>query len=235
MQRIPYQFIDLAGKKFGRLSVLSRGPNAGRHPQWHCRCDCGKETLVHGRHIRSGITKSCGCLGRENVVKSNTKHGRCGQPIYQTWKAMIRRCYGVTGKDYPAYGGRGIFVCSEWRFSFSAFLEDMGERPQGTSLDRIDNDGPYSPDNCRWATPAQQCANKRNNVLVTRNGKTQTAAQWERELGFSRGTIRQRIRVSKYTGERLFSPRQNTGRASTHLSLPLTHSTNRQAGSINVK
>lgn len=141
------------GDRFGKLTVVE---DAGRDRRGQalvrCRCDCGKEAIARASRIRTGSQRSCGCLrGRPTV------HGRCGTPTYRSWVAMIDRCENPKRERYHRYGGRGITVCPRWRESFAAFLQDMGERPQGKSIDRWpDNDGNYEPGNCRWATPTQQ-------------------------------------------------------------------------------
>lgn len=131
-------------------------------------CDCGRVKIVHTRYLRTGESKSCGCHKTELWLKANGgksanfKHGLARTPEYHTWMAMRHRCYDSSRKDYPRYGGRGITICASWRESFLNFLKDMGLRPEGDySIDRIDNDGNYEPDNCRWATDKQQRANKR--------------------------------------------------------------------------
>lgn len=152
---------DLTNKKFGRWTVLSfGGRTATRDRVWNCRCECGTEKLVRGGHLTSGRSPSCGCVSKERNTAKFTTHGMFGRPIYRLWAAMIARCENKKVACYPRYGGRGIRVCPEWH-SFEAFYADMGERPPGKSLDRIDNDGPYCKANCRWATATEQALNTR--------------------------------------------------------------------------
>lgn len=150
------------GEKYGRLTILSTERDSLRKVA--CRCECGKETRVIASALVKGKTKSCGCLYREMPpTRGNLRHGYSGTPIYQVWQAMSRRCFKLDDRCYARYGGRGITVCARWlgRDGFIHFLEDMGERPEGLTLDRIDVDGNYEPSNCRWATQSQQQNNKR--------------------------------------------------------------------------
>lgn len=154
------QIGDLTGKRFGRLIVVSRSENINRHKTWLCRCDCGVEKIIGSSNLIGG-TKSCGCLKRETIINIFTTHGMTKSPERMSWKAAKARCFNKNSDKYRDYGGRGITMCSRWVNSFQNFYDDMGVRPPGTSLDRIDNDGNYEPGNCKWSTPKEQQRNRR--------------------------------------------------------------------------
>lgn len=188
------KLVDITGQRFGRLAVICRNGLIGNAVAWLCKCDCGNESKHPGIALRSGHVKSCGCL-KIDTLKSgtNTKHGMGRTPTYATWSGMKTRCYNTQNDAYKSYGERGITVCDRWLESFSAFLNDMGERPKGKSLDRINNDGPYSPENCRWATRTQQSNNTRRNVRILFNGREMTVSEWAKSLGVSREMLANRL------------------------------------------
>lgn len=211
------QLIEMAGLRFGRLTVLARAANArGGAVRWECVCDCGGKAVSAGYNLRRGGARSCGCLQRETVRgyahkahAARTKHGHCpksgASPEHATWAAMLGRCSSPTNKQYPNYGGRGITVCERW-LVFENFLSDMGERPAGLSLDRKNNDGNYEPGNCRWATLVEQNNNTRANRRIVYRGQEMTVAQAIRaaELPTSPITIRRRL-ANGWPVERAFT------------------------------
>jgi hypothetical protein len=190
--------IDLTNQVFGRLTVIERAENNQNHPRWLCRCTCGNEKVILGFHLRSGTTKSCGCLSVEKTVARTTVHGhkrKCATSgIYRTWASIITRCTNPNIPHYHLYGGRGITVCDRWKQSFESFLEDVGERPSPDhSIDRIDNNRGYEPGNVRWATRTEQGRNKRSNRHITIDGETHCLSEWEEIKGLPRKKITTRL------------------------------------------
>lgn len=188
---------DFTGLKFGRLSVISRSENRGKHVRWSCVCECGKFTAVSSTHLKTGHTKSCGCV-RNDICSSRgkamAKHGMWNSPEWNAWKSMKDRCLRKTNEKYPIYGGRGITVCDEWIGSFNDFFAHVGLRPSSShSLDRIDSNKGYEPGNVRWADIFQQNNNKRTNVTVDVDGVLMTAAQVSRHFGITNRAALYRI------------------------------------------
>lgn len=186
---------DYLGKKFGRITI-TRVYTERQKVRVHGSCDCGNTwkgvltTLIKGR------IQSCGCLIGESTKARFTKHGQTVGGLtreYKAWQAMMRRCYDEQHKDYEHYRSRGITVCEEWRNDAGRFVSDMGECPEGYTLDRIDNDGPYASWNCRWATRLTQSRNSSQVKLLTFNGMTKPMSQWAEELGLSYYVLRTRI------------------------------------------
>jgi len=179
---------DLAGQTFGLLTVLGRtdAPEGEAGARWMCRCECGNVTVKKAAYLKCGDTKSCGCL-------LPRRHGKYNTPEHRAWHNMRTRCLNPKALGWESYGGRGIAVCERWD-DFLTFLADMGPKPSPQhTLDRIDVNGDYCPENCRWATPEEQGNNKRNVTLIECDGLKLSAAQWARRLGVTPEAIRARI------------------------------------------
>lgn len=180
--------LDLTGQRFGRLTALDEAPphvsRSRPHRRYTCECDCGNLVVVTVNHLRRKNTQSCGCLDREKARKRLLKHGYAGsRGLYAVWLSMRSRCNNPQSASYKNYGGRGITVCKRWE-SFENFRLDMGERPKGLSIERIDNNGNYEPGNCKWATRREQANNNRNNILVEWRGVKYSAADFCRKHHF---------------------------------------------------
>lgn len=218
VRRMP-RLIDEVGNTYGRLTVLGRAEdhvfrNGKRAPRWNCVCECGARTTVIGQNLRMGHVTSCGCLAREATAARSRTHGRAGSPEHRVWKGMKARCLNPSDRQYEDYGGRGITVCGRWRDSFPAFFDDMGPRPSPEhTLDRGDVNGPYDPDNCRWATTSEQNCNKRN----TRRLGDRPLIEAAEAAGLHPSTVRSRLSRGWSAAEaisgRPISPREAARRA----------------------
>lgn len=197
------RLINLAGKKFHRLEVLSLiGKDNANHAIWQCKCDCGNETNVQSSHLITGHTRSCGCLHKEVL----TKHGCHGGKLYNAWQAMISRCYNSKTESYHNYGGRGITVCERWIDSPINFILDMGiPDNKKLTLERIDVNGNYELSNCKWASMKQQQRNKRNNNVIEFNGESLCLSEWCEKLNLKRSTLRNRLTVRGWSIEKSLS------------------------------
>lgn len=191
--------IELTGQTFGRLTVLSFTGRTDKFHRalWLCQCSCSKQIVVTSHNLRTGQTKSCGCLHIETLHKhrlARKTHGFTGTRIHRIWKAMLQRCFNPNMFHFHRYGGRGITVCERWR-KFENFLADVGEPPSPEhSLDRYPNpNGNYEAGNVRWATPKQQRDNTSQKRLLSAHGKTQTLKQWAHELGMSMSGLHARL------------------------------------------
>jgi len=187
---------DMTGQIFGRLTVLELdlGKSNSKRKHWKCLCSCGNETSVSLGNLPSGSVKSCGCLRKEILDKSTHGLYKLDPHVYGIWMKMVERCIKPASTSYKHYGGRGIKVCDRW-LSLENFFEDMWPRPENTSLGRIDNDGDYEPENCRWETVEQQANNKQTTRRLTPLGKTQSMSQWAKEYGIPIETLFARLKT----------------------------------------
>jgi len=193
------KFIDLTGRKFGRLTALFvSGSRKGGGSIWKMQCECGNIVDCDGANVRSGRTKSCGCLQNE-VIKNGarTRHGLSKTRTHNIWCGMHQRCENKNAEAYADYGARGIAVCKRWRI-FENFLEDMGRCPPGMTIERTDNDGNYEPDNCVWATRKVQVRNRRNSgVIYEHDGVALTLKDWGDRIGVPYQTMWHRYKIGK--------------------------------------
>lgn len=222
-----FNFIDMTGwvmKEHGvpksRLTVVELvdpyiSPSDGHKRQrWKCRCECGNEVIAIGNAIRKGQTLSCGCYHSDcakqvikKAIESNKTHGESTQRLYKIWAGIKVRCYLETDQHYAIYGARGIKVCDEWYNSYEMFRDWALQNgyDEKLTIDRINVSGNYEPSNCRWATTKEQANNRRGNVLITYDGKTQTLQQWAEEIGINPTTLRDRLYKFNYTVEDAFT------------------------------
>lgn len=199
---------DLRGERFGRLVVFETAESPlgmkTKRRYWKCICDCGNEKIVSTKMLRSGLTKSCGCLTHDLLVERNAKHGQYGTRIYRIWSGMKSRCLNERDPKYSIYGGRGIQLCEEWN-SFLPFYEwsKTSGYSDGLSIDRIDVNGNYEPSNCRWATPKEQANNTRTNIILTWDGQSYTISQWADKLNIPSSRIYARLKYGWSADEAL--------------------------------
>jgi hypothetical protein len=204
---------DISGQRFGRLVAMSRIETLGPSI-WSCICDCGTSKVARAQHLLRGSTKSCGCLAKEMLSargRSQATHGasrrRAVTPEFKVWISMRSRCLHKKATGYKDYGGRGITICPAWLDSFTTFLSDMGPRPSSAySIERINHNGNYEPSNCKWATKEEQAVNRRDNRLLTFQGRTMIAAQWAREMGLPINRIFARLRLGWSVEKALTAP-----------------------------
>lgn len=192
------KLIDLTGRIFGRWLVISRAPtSANKTTVWNCACLCGNHKIVLGAKLRNGESKSCGCLRSQLTAERErinlTTHGMRFTRTYKSYDSMKQRCNNPNNKDYRYYGGKGVIVCNRWLESFMNFFEDMGERPQGMSIDRLDNSEHYCKENCKWSDKYEQSNNRKGITCVEIGGVKKTISQWQKISGVSRSTILKRI------------------------------------------
>jgi hypothetical protein len=198
--------IDITGKKFGRLTVIELvGVSPHRKALWRCKCDCGNFSIVVISNLLNGTTKSCGCMNRDQIIGRSYKHGLSDSHEYSVYLGMLSRCYNKNNTEYKNYGGRGIKVCDRWRESFLNFFGDMGECPNRYTIDRINNDGDYEPENCRWIDTLRQANNKRTNRYLTYKGEAHTVADWARILGVGYWLLSDRLNKLGWSVEEALS------------------------------
>jgi hypothetical protein len=193
------------GTRYHFLTVLRAEKEGYDTYYWICRCDCGKEKRFRAKNVRRGASKSCGCYRIKLLKEARTTYGSVRNPVWRAYHNMLTRCYNANADCFPSYGGRGIAVCNKWKESVDAFIQDIGPRPSPKhTLDRIDNDGHYDPDNCRWALPKVQVYNRRTTVRISHLGDLLTIPEWAERTGIDQQTIRHR-RQRGWPPERIFS------------------------------
>lgn len=188
--------IDLKGMKFGKLTVVGFYETKNKKSYWKCLCACGEFTIARSDMIKSGHTKSCGCLAQEISKKGNHRtHELSKTKLYNVYHSMKARCYNKRNKDYPYYGGRGIEICKEWLDNFVAFYKWANENgyEKGKSIDRINNDGNYEPENCQWVDQKIQNNNTRQNHSIEINGIAKTLSEWCEQLNVPKSTVKYRV------------------------------------------
>lgn len=195
---------DIVGKKFNKLLVLKEVKTKYRDRYFLCRCDCGNEKIIRGKHLTSNKIVSCGCYQKEICGKTHITHGLTNSRLYSIYKDIIKRCTNKNHSTYKNYGARGITICNEWKNDFMSFYNWAISNGYNDSLtiDRIDNNGNYEPNNCHWCDRITQANNTRRNHFLTFNGKTQTIAQWGRELNMNSAKIGKRINLYGWSVEK---------------------------------
>ena len=193
------KFIDLSGKRYGKIVVLERAENRGKHTMWKCKCDCGNYTITGASELKSGTTKSCGCLKFES---RNSTHGLSDTRLYGIWQGMKERCLKEYSPAYKWYGGRGITICQEWLDDFYNFYNwaIANGYKENLSIDRINVDGNYEPSNCKWIPLEEQALNTRTTKFLTYKGETKTVSEWCEITGIKKTTMLNRIRLG-FTAE----------------------------------
>lgn len=204
-------FDNLTGRSFGRLKVLGLSPKrSGRKSYWVCECVCGNKKVVRSDSLKDGKVKSCGCLKKEQdeINLDRTTHAKSKTPLHSKWLKIKERCYNPNAKAFEFYGKRGIAMCEEWKNNFESFEKwalDNGYS-SGLTIERLDNNKGYNPDNCKWIPFEEQANNRRSTIWVEWNGKTQNLTQWADELGINRGTLSSRYNRENLRPPELFKP-----------------------------
>ncbi len=210
--------IDLTGERFGRLLVIEKiGCIKKKGSVWKCLCDCGKTVEVLGTYLRRGDTKSCGCYHSDSVRRMMLTHGKSKTRLYRVWAGIKNRCNNPNSSNYKYYGAQNITMCEEWEKSFEVFEKwaldsgyDESAKPQVCTLDRIDNESGYSPDNCRWTDHTHQCNNQKSNRLFEYNGVIHTMAEWAKIFKMNYSTLRARIRKGMNFEDAINKPTRHT-------------------------
>lgn len=210
--RLPQNLTDRRFKLL--VAIRSVGRNHLNRTVWECKCDCGNTVLVSDNALLRNNTRSCGCLKIKMIGDSRRTHGRSRSPEYRNWCAMKERCYSESHKNHGLYGGRGIQVCDRWVNSFENFLADMGKRPfPRATVERVDGNGNYSPENCVWATQEKQTHNKSNNRILEYAGQARCLAEWAKDFGIPQGRLWKRLKRGwPIAGALTKSPQPITGR-----------------------
>ena len=201
---------NLVGQKFGRLTVIKRVENDKyNHIMYLCQCECGKTKIIRGSHLKTGETKSCGCYNVEKIVKRSIKHNKCYSRLYHIWIGMRNRCYKQYDNRYKSYGGRGITMCNEWLNDFMSFYNwamtngyDENAKRGECTIDRIDVNGNYCPENCKWSNAKTQANNTTKTINLTYKGLTHTLSEWSDIVNISRPTLWARLKVHKWSIEK---------------------------------
>ena len=201
------KFKDLTNQKFNRLTVLKLAPKHKNKIAWLCSCDCGKTIIVLASNLTNNRTRSCGCLKMEKLLQRSTIHNQRHTKIYEVWKTLKQRCFNPTNISYKNYGGRGITICEDWKNNFSSFYEWSMKNgyKEGLSIDRIDNNGNYCPENCRWTDRLTQANNTRTNHFITFRNQTKTIAEWARHFNLPYSNILAKLQKNNYDSEKAFA------------------------------
>ena len=204
------KLIDLTGQRFGRLSVIKRAENHKGRVAWLCKCDCGKFHIIISKSLRNGACQSCGCLDLESRALRQTTHNLSNTKLYNIYMSIKSRCKNINNERFSSYGGRGITICEEWNNDFLSFYNWSMSNGyiDGLTIDRINNNGSYEPNNCRWTDMKVQNNNRRNNKFITYNGKTKTLQQWADSLGINQDNLSSRL-IRGWTFEKAISYKPN--------------------------